>query len=103
MLEQAATIFESFIQKAGSAPEFAVAVKRSKDRAQDIRDTVKFIKEGQTAAAIEAARQEREGTAMPTDEGAETPPEGGGDQGAGAPPPPPAAPPPAPPPPPPKQ
>jgi tetratricopeptide (TPR) repeat protein len=99
MLEQAATIFESFIQKAGSGAEFAVAVKRSKDRAQDIRDTVKFIKEGQSAAAIEAARQEKEGTAIPTDEGADAPPpEGGGDQGGGAqPPPPPAAPPPAPP------
>jgi tetratricopeptide (TPR) repeat protein len=93
MLEQAATIFESFIQKAGSAPEFAVAVKRSKDRAQDIRDTVKFIKEGQSAAAIEAARQEKEGTAPPTEEGTEAPPEGG-DQGGGAPPPPPPAPPP---------
>ncbi|HMI88239.1 MAG TPA: hypothetical protein VK550_29345 [Polyangiaceae bacterium] len=97
MLEQAAGIFDAFIQKAGSGPEFAVAVKRSKDRAQDIRDTVKFVKEGQSAAAIEAARQEKEGAAAPTDEGAEAPPEGGGDQGGGAPPPPPpppAAPPP---------
>ena len=60
MLEQAATIFDLFVQKAAGAAEFADAVKRSKDRAQDIRDTVKFIKEGQTAAAIEAARQEKE-------------------------------------------
>jgi tetratricopeptide (TPR) repeat protein len=99
MLEQAATIFESFIQRAGSGAEFAAAVKRSKDRAQDIRDTVKFIKEGQSAAAIEAARQEKEGTAAPTEEGTEAPPPEGGDQG-GAAPPPPAAPPAAPPPPP---
>jgi tetratricopeptide (TPR) repeat protein len=96
MLEQAATIFESFIQKAGSAPEFAVAVKRSKDRAQDIRDTVKFIKEGQSAAAIEAARQEKEGQAPTGDEGTEVAPEGGGDQGGAATPPPPPAPPPKP-------
>jgi tetratricopeptide (TPR) repeat protein len=95
MLEQAATIFENFVSKAGSAPEFAVAVKRSKDRAQDIRDTVKFIKEGQSAAAIEAARQEKEGTAPATEEGTEAPPtEGGGDQGGAATPPPPPAPPP---------
>ena len=101
MLEQAATIFESFIQRAGSAPEFAPAVKRSKDRAQDIRDTVKFIKEGQSAAAIEAARQEKEQQqgGAPTDESGETPPPAapeGGDQGAQPPPPP--APAPAPPP-----
>jgi tetratricopeptide (TPR) repeat protein len=79
MLEQAANIFDSFVQKAGGAAEFADAVKRSKDRSQDIRDTVKFIKEGQSAAAIEAARQEKEQNA-PTEEG-EAPPEGG-DQGA---------------------
>ena len=67
-------------------------------RLKDIRDTVKFIKEGQSAAAIEAARQEKEGTAPPAEEGAETPPpEGGGDQGGGAtPPPPPPAPAPSP-------
>ena len=95
MLEQAASIFEAFVQKAGTGSEFATAVKRSKDRAQDIRDTVKFIKEGQSAAAIEAARQEKEQQqgGAPTEEGAETPPEGGGDQsGGGAPPPPPPAP-----------
>jgi tetratricopeptide (TPR) repeat protein len=60
MLEQAANIFDSFVQKAGGAPEFADAVKRSKDRSQDIRDTVKFIKEGESAAAIEARKQEQE-------------------------------------------
>ena len=91
MLEQAAGIFDAFISKAGSAPEFAAAVKRSKDRAQDIRDTVKFVKEGQSAAAIEAARQEKEGAAAPTDETGETPPpEGGGDQAQPPPPPAPA-------------
>jgi tetratricopeptide (TPR) repeat protein len=92
MLEQAATIFENFIQRAGSAPEFSVAAKRAKDRAQDIRDTVKFIKEGQSEAAIEAARQEQEQAAPPpTEEGAEAPP-AGGDQGGGAAPPPPPPP-----------
>ncbi|HKQ70146.1 MAG TPA: hypothetical protein VJT73_12445 [Polyangiaceae bacterium] len=74
MLEQAASIFDSFVAKAGGAAEFADAVKRSKDRAQDIRDTVKFIKEGQTQAAIDAAQQEKEQNA-PTEEG-EAPAEG---------------------------
>jgi tetratricopeptide (TPR) repeat protein len=92
MLEQAAGIFDAFVSKAGSAPEFAVAVKRSKDRAQDIRDTVKFIKEGQTQAAIDAAQQEKEGTAPPPEEGTEAPPPEGGDQGGTAPPPPPPKP-----------
>jgi tetratricopeptide (TPR) repeat protein len=87
MLKQAANIFDSFVQKAGGAPEFADAVKRSKDRAQDIRDTVKFIEEGQTAAAIEAARQEKEQNA-PTDD-SEAP---AGDQPADAPAPAPAPP-----------
>src|SRR5260221_617211 len=88
MLEQAANIFDSFVQKAGGAPEFADAVKRSKDRSQDIRDTVKFIKEGQSAAAIEAARQEKEQGAP---EEGEAPAEG--DQGAAPAPDAPAAPP----------
>jgi tetratricopeptide (TPR) repeat protein len=79
MLEQAANIFDNFVMKAGAAPEFADAVKRSKDRSQDIRDTVKFIKEGQSAAAIEAAKQEKE-QAAPTEEGTEAPAEG--DKGA---------------------
>jgi Tfp pilus assembly protein PilF len=79
MLEQAAAIFDVFIGKAGGQPEFADAVKRSKDRSQDIKDTVRFIKEGQTAAAIEAARQEKE-QAQPQEgeegEGSAPPPDG---------------------------
>jgi len=73
MLEQAANIFDAFVQRAGGAPEFADAVKRAQNRSQDIRDTVKFIKEGQTQAAIDAARQEKEQGAP---EEAETPAEG---------------------------
>jgi tetratricopeptide (TPR) repeat protein len=79
MLEQAASIFDKFIQMAGAAPEFADAAKKSKDRAQDIRDTVKFIKEGQSAAAIEAAKQEKEQNA-PSDD-SDTPTDNG-DQGS---------------------
>ncbi len=51
MLEKAADLYGKFVAKAGTAPEFAEAVKRSKEREQDIRDTVKFIKEGQQAKA----------------------------------------------------
>jgi tetratricopeptide (TPR) repeat protein len=72
-LEQAASIFESFVKKAGNSPEFADAVKRAKERSQDIRDVVKFIKEGQSEAAIEAAKQEKEQNAPPpADEGTDT-------------------------------
>jgi len=93
MLEQAATIYDNFVARAQGQPEFADAVKRAKEKSQDIRDTVKFIKEGQTAAAIEAARQEKEQGA-PAEEG-ETPAEGEGaaPAGSGAPAPPPPAPP----------
>ena len=80
VLEQAAAIFDTFVQKAGGAPEFAEAVKRAKDRSQDARDTARFIKEGQTAAAIEAQRQEKE-QAAPTDDGTGAAP-AEGDQGA---------------------
>ena len=69
MLKQAAEHLRQLRSEGAAAqPEFADAVKRSKDRAQDIRDTVKFIEEGQTAAAIEAARQEKEQGA-PSDDG----------------------------------
>jgi tetratricopeptide (TPR) repeat protein len=63
MLEQAATIYDNFVARAQGQPEFADAVKRATDRSKDIRDTVKFIKEGQSEAAIEAARQEKEQSA----------------------------------------
>ncbi|MCC6667135.1 MAG: hypothetical protein IT375_25535 [Polyangiaceae bacterium] len=49
MFEKAAATYKQFIAKAGSAPEFADAVKRAKERAQDAEDTVKFIKEGEAA------------------------------------------------------
>jgi tetratricopeptide (TPR) repeat protein len=96
-LEQAATIYDNFVARAQAEPAFADAVKRAKERSQDIRDTVKFIKEGQSEAAIEAAKQEQEQGQPPADEGA-APAEG--DQGAAPPagsnaPPPAPAPPPA--------
>jgi tetratricopeptide (TPR) repeat protein len=51
VLEKAAQQYRDFIAKAGSDPGFADAVKRAKERSQDIEDTVKFIKEGEASAA----------------------------------------------------
>jgi len=55
-LQKAAEQYRQFIDKAGSDPGFAAAVKRSKDRSTDISDTVKFIQEGEQAAK-DAANQ----------------------------------------------
>jgi tetratricopeptide (TPR) repeat protein len=46
-LEQASAQYEAFIGKAGAEETFAEAVKRSKDRVQDIADTITFIKESE--------------------------------------------------------
>lgn len=84
-LEAAANTFETFMQKAGSNGDYADAVKRSKDRVQDIRDMVKFIKEGQSQAAIEAAQQEKETEQMQqqaADGGAPSDQPAGGDNAA---------------------
>ncbi|HEX3774638.1 MAG TPA: hypothetical protein VHV51_09250 [Polyangiaceae bacterium] len=50
ILKKAAEQYKTFIDKAGSDSAFAAAVKRAKDRSQDIADTVKFIEEGEQAA-----------------------------------------------------
>ncbi len=42
-LRQASTIFQDFIGKASGKPEYDGAVKRSKERIQDIDDTIKFL------------------------------------------------------------
>src|SRR6185503_6803439 len=49
MLEKAAEQYKAFIEKASDDPVFVAAVKRSKERTQDIEDTIKFIKEGEQA------------------------------------------------------
>jgi Tfp pilus assembly protein PilF len=58
-LNDAIARYEAFISKAGSAPEFAEAVKRSQDRIQDIKDTIKFIEEGEKARIEEEAENAR--------------------------------------------
>lgn len=46
-LKSAVAKYEEFIRRAKGQAAFAEAVKRSKDRAQDIGDTVQFIEEGE--------------------------------------------------------
>jgi tetratricopeptide (TPR) repeat protein len=74
MLEKAAKQYEDFIGKAGSDPSFADAVKRSKDRMQDIRDTVKFIREGEAAAKAAPPPPPAAGGAAGAKPGAAPPP-----------------------------
>lgn len=62
MLEKASEQYRAFVEKASDDPVFAAAVKRSKERTQDIDDTIKFIKEGEIAkkeeeAAMAAAKE----------------------------------------------
>jgi tetratricopeptide (TPR) repeat protein len=92
-LKKASEQYKTFIDKAGSDPAFAAAVKRSKDRSQDIADTVKFIEEGEQAAKDAAnnpppppapadgaaapangAAAPTDGAAAPADKGAAPPP-----------------------------
>ncbi len=58
ILEQAKAMFSNFIQKAGASPEFADAVKNSKDRQEDIDKMIEFIKQGK-----EEERKAREAAA----------------------------------------
>jgi hypothetical protein len=54
LLRESQKIFQSFIDKASGKPEYDGAVKRSKERIQDIDDTLKFMDLGveeQKAAA----------------------------------------------------
>jgi Tfp pilus assembly protein PilF len=46
-LKEAAAQYEAFIGKASGEDAFSEAVKRSKDRVQDISDTIKFIEESE--------------------------------------------------------
>jgi Tfp pilus assembly protein PilF len=56
-LGKASEQYQAFIEKAGDDPVYAQAVKRSKDRMQDIQDTIKFIKEGEEAKKADEEAQ----------------------------------------------
>jgi tetratricopeptide (TPR) repeat protein len=104
MLEKAADIYKTFINKASGNDQFAGAVKRAKERSQDIADTVKFIREGEAARKADEEAQKQAAAAAknappaatdaapkPGDaKGGEPPPPA---DAKGAAPPPPAAPP----------
>lgn len=68
-LQKAAELYRQFVSKAGSDPGFAEAVKRAKDREEDITATVKFIKEGEEArkADEEAQKAAPPASAAPAD------------------------------------
>ncbi len=84
-LEKAAQQYRDFVAKAGDGPEFADAVKRSKERSTDIDDTIKFIKEGAVAEkeAAEAEKAFKEQKAAADKEAAE---KAAADKAAAAPP-----------------
>jgi lipoprotein NlpI len=66
MMKTAIKQYEDFIGKASGDSAFGDAVKRSKERIQDMRDTIKFLEEGKKSreeadkAAKEAAKQAAE-------------------------------------------
>ncbi|HEX4337374.1 MAG TPA: hypothetical protein VH062_15765 [Polyangiaceae bacterium] len=73
MLKKAADEYKTFISKA-SGDQFAAAVKRAKERSEDISDTVKFIEEGEAARKADeeaqkaaAAQAKTSGPAAATD------------------------------------
>ncbi len=78
MLKKASEIYRTFIDKAGSDDAFAAAVKRAKERTQDIDDTVKFIEEGEAARKADEEAQKAAAAA------AKTAPDAAGNTPAGA-------------------
>jgi len=59
MLKKAADIYKTFIGKASGNDGFAAAVKRAKERTQDIEDTVKFVEEGEAARKADEEAQKQ--------------------------------------------
>lgn len=77
--DQAIATYNTFIQKAGSAPEYADAVKRSRERIKDMEDFKKFIVDGIKAdeeAAAQKPPEQLDGLDGPTGDGATPPPAG---------------------------
>jgi len=78
-------LFGEFIAKAGAAPEYADAVKRSKERMEEIQQIIDFNKQTEAerkAAEAELKNRAAEAEAKGGEEGGEggKPPEGGGGQ-----------------------
>jgi tetratricopeptide (TPR) repeat protein len=85
---QAKQVFQSFLEKAGDKPEYAGAVKKTRERMQDIDDTVTFLQAGGPSTPPPPAPPA--GSSAPA---AGAPADSAAPAGSGAPPPP--APPPA--------
>ena len=66
MLKKAADIYKTFISKASGNDAFAAAVKRSKERTQDIEDTIKFVEEGEAARKADEEAQKAAAAAAKT-------------------------------------
>jgi hypothetical protein len=82
VLASAKVLFAEFIKKAGAAPEYADAVKRSKERMEEIQQIIDFNKQTEAerkAAEADAKQRAAEAEAKGGEEGAggEKPPEGG--------------------------
>jgi tetratricopeptide (TPR) repeat protein len=94
-LNSAKAIFQSFIDRSSDKPEYAGAIKRSKERMQDMEDTITFINtkvapEPGAAPAPPAPPGGPAAPAPPAAGGAPAPPAPPAAGGAPAPPPPPA-------------
>jgi hypothetical protein len=79
VLKAAIAIYDTFVQKAGGAPEYADAVKRAGERKDDLQKTIKFLEEG-VKADEEAAQAAANAPAAPAglDESAGEAPAGSG-------------------------
>jgi len=76
-LNQAKGIFQKFVDRASGKPEYEGAVKRSKERMQDIDDTITFINTGAPPEPTPAATPGDGGATPPAAAGAEPAPAGG--------------------------
>jgi hypothetical protein len=70
--QQAKQIFQTFQDKASGKPEYDGAVKKTKERVQDIDDTITFLQAGGPAAPVAPAAS----APAPSDSAAPPPPAG---------------------------
>jgi tetratricopeptide (TPR) repeat protein len=70
VFNQAKQIFETFTEKASGKPEYEGALKKTKERMQDIDDTITFLQSGGPSAAAAAAAPAPAGSGAPAAPGA---------------------------------
>jgi tetratricopeptide (TPR) repeat protein len=81
---QAKTIFQTFLDKAGDKPEYAGAVKKAKERMQDIDDTITFLQAGASSSSSTPSPAPSD-SAAPASSGAPAPPAAAAPSGSAAP------------------